>query len=170
MLNLILFISGVFITIAGFLVSNAGRILWVSRILSPTYHRAKSALEKIDANEILNRGDPGFEEIEKIVKSHLVIVPQNKGNEKIIQNSDLVKLGHPMGVAIIGPGHIAKNLGVKMLYESQEIDFDDLDYNIVKDGVEALRSQTIFKGNIWVFVFGVVLVISSKIFDILLSK
>ena len=107
------------------MISNAEKILWVGKILFPTYYRAKRALDKIDANEILNRGDPGFEEIEKIVKSHLVTVPQNKGKEKIIQASDLIKLGHPMGVALFGPGQFDSNLGVKMQYQSHEIDFDD---------------------------------------------
>ena len=169
-LSYILFILGVFITIAAFLISNAEKILWVGKILFPTYYRAKRALDKIDANEILNRGDPGFEEIEKIVKSHLVTVPQNKGKEKIIQASDLIKLGHPMGVALFGPGQFDSNLGVKMQYQSHEIDFDDFDYNVVKNGVAALQSNIIFKGNIWVIVLGIVLVIASKAVDILASK
>ena len=57
-----------------------------------------------------------------------------------------------------------------MQYQSHEIDFDDFDYNVVKNGVAALQSNIIFKGNIWVIVLGIVLVIASKAVDILASK
>lgn len=71
-LKVIVGIIGIFITILGWVISNASHFPFVIRVIAPKYSNAISALNKMHKkNYILRKGDVGFSEISEIIKENV---------------------------------------------------------------------------------------------------
>ena len=151
------------------MISKSDQIGWVEKLISPRFHKANFALNKLDDNQILERGDTGFSEIEKILKDHLITVPDNSEKELEIEESELIKLGLPMGYVVLGAGGTTRCLGVLMRHKGNDINFDNLNYLAISAKVEALKKDRVFVSETWVFAIGLSLAIASKIIGNLIS-
>jgi len=62
----ILFLAGLLISAAGFMLGQATRIPFVLRIVSPSYWNAMAGYKKLSSNGTLAVGDKGFKEFARI--------------------------------------------------------------------------------------------------------
>lgn len=169
-LSYFLFVLGILISITGYIISNATEKVWVGRILFPKYIKAKEALNKLESNKYIFKGEDGFAEIEQILRMQLKSVPQNKGKENIIDNAEIMKIGMPMGKSALVAGKTLHLLGVQMVYQGNDIFLDDFDIEVVRSGAAALSNTRLTRLNALIFWTGILLMIASKIVDTLLEK
>lgn len=169
-LSLICFVLGILFALAEHFIADAEHYPSIGKLLNPEYFNAKAALEKIDANETLTKDDLGSAEIERILKDHLVQVPENQGKAETIKRCSFERMSHSMGSTITSSSGTTVLLGVRMRVDGKEVVINDLDYNVVSKGVAALRQKMTVPAMEWLFFLGLSLVIISKITDVVLGK
>jgi len=69
--SVILFVFGAIVQIASFAVSNAESIPLVLRLLAPQFAHARAALDLLDDKKHLEPGDPGFPNLEQIIRQRM---------------------------------------------------------------------------------------------------
>jgi hypothetical protein len=166
-INLILFVFGLLLSILSFYLSNSDKIDWVNKILYPEYYRAKIALSIIDDNRVLVVNDKGMDKIESILKDYLRTIPENKKKLWIIDEAKLHEISKTMGGFNVSSTGEIQFLGAKFIYQNKIIPINNIDYKIIKNGVDQLKNGRYLSGNIFLFWVGIIIMVLSKLIEIL---
>jgi hypothetical protein len=149
---IILTLAGLLLETLGFLTSNADELPLVERLIARDYVDGRAALERLAAGQALEPGEQGFTVVERIVMGHLREVPQNDPN--VVENAELRRLSYSMGHQVIGVGQQKSFLGARLRVGDKTATLEDLDDQVVKDGVEALKERISFGWAPLLFVAG----------------
>lgn len=164
-LSTIMFYLGVAFTIAGFFISNSDQYPWIERTIASDFHYAKAGLKALETDKELKKGQLGFPEIAKIIKAHISALPDNAGKEQTIKESDLLRISNSMGSSIQSAEGVTILLGVSFEHNGQQGRINDLNSDVIRDGVAALGKSPIQRWNAAMFWIGILLMIGSRIVD-----
>jgi len=148
---LLLFIIGLLIEMLAFFVGNAEFVPIIYKVVSPSYFRASSGLEKLQKEKSLEPQDHGFKEISDLFK--LVALKQNK--PEVVNKIEVDKFVKKGAKLAFNPERVSEKIEVEVKLSNGHIVKWDL--NEIEPMVDNLKSPYIFYWALSLFLVGVVI-------------
>jgi hypothetical protein len=149
-INLILILTGLFIEIAAFALSNAEQIPWITALISPGYYNATQGLNTLEQKKELFPSEPGFNE--------LVQLFYNKAQQPLAQllfkEYTPTRIHCSMASLKLSTNTIGGTVPVILEFPNDnkiEWDFWEL-----QEVVETLKERKLFVYSGFIFLFGII--------------